>query len=225
MAHAAAINSLMPAIAAAGPQTNADATAVAAAATTAAGATNVAVNANSSVVASDEHNFASVSMLFIIILFIFIFIWFPFLFSIGFSFGQFWFPQSLSSPFPCSIALCRIIPYYHRMPLIPSFSCYFNSSISGRLLFLIVFINDSLRAVDRKHYLRYPTNAIFPLFLCLFWIRRVFCHHKSSNCIHCSKCFFYKLRFAWWTACAVLIKDYSEMYGSVDSTDADLAIC
>lgn len=62
MAHAAAINSLMPAIAAAATQTNANAN-VTVNATLAAGATNVAVNPNSNVVASDEHNFASVSML------------------------------------------------------------------------------------------------------------------------------------------------------------------
>lgn len=61
MAHAAAINSLMP-IAAASTQTNANAN-VAATSTAAAGATTVAVNANPNVVASDEHSFASVSML------------------------------------------------------------------------------------------------------------------------------------------------------------------
>lgn len=75
MAHAAAINSLMPAIAAAGTQTNASANA-GASATLAAGATNVAVNPNSNVVASDEHNFASVSLL--LFLFCIFFVGFPF---------------------------------------------------------------------------------------------------------------------------------------------------
>lgn len=88
MAHAAAINSLMPAIASAGSQSNANANVVATTAGAgvspiAAGATNVA---HSNIVASDEHNFASVSMLLFLLLFYYSFYVFSLFFFFVFIF-------------------------------------------------------------------------------------------------------------------------------------------